>query len=447
VAWAATGYDRLTNQYFRPALLIIINNDSRDNVGYWCDVDQATQAVLENLDTSAWFDEQRHTWNRRGREINGARELLLCYYESLRVVFIPSGNAASTQVIFDQYQKLYAEIQAGAQQVQSRRRSVGVNPDIETLTLYTELAFQALSENLEGCVDFYDIMRQVTKLPQNIAEHLVNVLVKLKKRNPSEDHLLTNLIPYLAAVLTIEISANDGGQCTKAPFSPNSITDHAGTDPMQEDHLIAMCSEAFQNFHDRHWTCEAQINPSATRASLRRSGSDINLRGGSLVRCVNTLKGHREKGHQFPTTSTREGYRQLLGRFQSTFQHDDLVRDLKAEVRRLQSERDLPSIRQSLLERARATGLSQLKSNTTCYICFCRMPTHSLPCGHSFCDHCLQALNENPDREEEHVIILHTCPLHVGNSHRELIFRLKPRNAGVRILTLDGYVPHFSSRL
>lgn len=211
MSWAATGYDRLTNQHSRPALLIIINNDSRDNLTYWCDVDNATEAVLENLDASTWFDEQRSTWNRRGKEVNNARELLLCYYESLRVVFIPSREAVRTQVIFEQYRKLYAEIQAGAQQVQRRQRSAGVNPDIETLTLYTELAFQALSEDVEGPVDFYDIMRQVTKLPQNLTEHLVNVMVKLKKRHPSEDHLIRNLIPYLAAVLTIEMSGSDGG--------------------------------------------------------------------------------------------------------------------------------------------------------------------------------------------------------------------------------------------
>jgi hypothetical protein len=216
------------------------------------------------------------------------------------------------------------------------------------------------------------------------------------------------------------------------------ITDYASTDPTQEDHLISMCSEAFQDFHDRHWTCEARINQSAPRASHGRSGSGIELHGGSLVRCVNTLGGHREKGHQFPRISTRDGYRQLLGDFQSTFRRDELIQDLKLEVRRLQSNRDLPSIRLSLLELARVTGLSQLKSNMTCYICFCRMPTQSLPCGHSFCDHCLQALNENPDADEEHVIVLHNCPLHPCKWKKDLTLRLKPRNAGVRILTLDG---------
>lgn len=144
----------MTNQYFRPALLIVVNNDNRGNIEQWCDVDFATEAVLENLDASTWFDEQRSTWNRRGKDVNSARELLLCYYDDLRVVFIPSGEAVRAQVIFEQYQKVYAEIRANAQRVQRRRRSARVNPDIETLTLYTELAFQTLSENLDGTVDF-----------------------------------------------------------------------------------------------------------------------------------------------------------------------------------------------------------------------------------------------------------------------------------------------------
>ena len=202
----------MTNQYFRPALLVVVNNDHRDNIEQWCDIDFATEAVLENLDASTWFDDQKSTWNRRGKEINTARELLLCYYDDLRVAFIPSGEAVRTQVIFEQYQKVYAEIRAGAQRVQRRRRSAGVSPDIETFTLYTELAFQALSENLDGSVDFYDIMGQVTRLPQNLPEHLVNVLVKLKrKKSSSEQRLLSDLIPYLAAVLTLEISGSEIG--------------------------------------------------------------------------------------------------------------------------------------------------------------------------------------------------------------------------------------------
>jgi hypothetical protein len=213
----------MTNQYFRPALLVVVNNDNRDNIEQWCNIDFATEAVLENLDASTWFDEQKSTWNRRGKEVNTARELVLCYYDDLRVVFIPSGDAVRTQVIFEQYQKVYAEIRAGAQRVQRRRRSAGVNTDIETFTLYTELAFQALSENLDGNVDFYDIMRQVTRLPQNLPEHLVNVLVKLKRKSSSEQRLLSDLIPYLATVLTLEISGSRIGWSPMAVIARGSL--------------------------------------------------------------------------------------------------------------------------------------------------------------------------------------------------------------------------------
>lgn len=55
-------------------------------------------------------------------------------------------------------------------------------------------------------------MQRVTRLPQNLPEHLVNVLVKLKRRkSSSEQHLLSDLIPYLAAVLILEISGSEIG--------------------------------------------------------------------------------------------------------------------------------------------------------------------------------------------------------------------------------------------
>ena len=207
VNWAKTGYDHTTNQLSRPALFIVVNNDGRENMTQWCDVDFATEAVLQNLDSSPWYDEQRATWSRRGREVASARELLLCYYDSLRVVFIPSGSAVSAGTIFEQYQKLYQEIQTSAMNVQRRRQSSGIHSDVETLTLHTEIAFQALSENLEGMVDFHDITQQVSRLPESFTEHLINTLVRLRKSYDGwERVLLKDIVPYLAATLCLEVA-------------------------------------------------------------------------------------------------------------------------------------------------------------------------------------------------------------------------------------------------
>ena len=211
VNWARTGYDHTTNQLSRPALFIVVNNDVRDNITQWCDVDFATEAVLQNLDNSSWFDEQRAIWNQRGRTVLSPRELLLCYYDSLRVVFIPSGGSASAGTIFQQYQKLYNEILSSARNVQARRQSLRFYSDIETLTLQTEIAFQALTQNLEGTVDFYDITRQVTELPENLTEHLINTLVKLRKSyDGSERHLLRDILSYLAATISLEVTDLNG---------------------------------------------------------------------------------------------------------------------------------------------------------------------------------------------------------------------------------------------
>ncbi len=207
IDWAVTGYDRTTNQHFRPALFIVVNNDTSTNTTQFCDVGFATQAILANLDNSTWLDEHRSlvdTWASRGKEIRSARELLFCYFDSLRVIFIPSGDAVPSRTIFRQYQKLYEGVQTSAHNVLTRRHSSGINPNVETLTMHTTYAFQALSESLDGTVDFHDIMRQVTRLPHNYAEHLVNTLVNLKEfYDGFERHLIKSIVHYLAATLAV----------------------------------------------------------------------------------------------------------------------------------------------------------------------------------------------------------------------------------------------------
>ncbi len=91
-----------------------------------------------------------------------------------------------------------------------------------------------------------------------------------------------------------------------------------------------------------------------------------------------------------------------------------------------------------LVKTTAGTRLSQLKSNTTCYICFYRRPTAPLRCGHSFCGVCFRRLNQ--DGSEKHVVILRNCPLHREEDDQPLTVEFKPSNAGVRVLTLDGYV-------
>ena len=79
-------------------------------------------------------------------------------------------------------------------------------------------------------------------------------------------------------------------------------------------------------------------------------------------------------------------------------------------------------------------------SHTTCFSCLFEPPEHALSCGHVLCTSCLRAYGHPRGRT---VVEIEGCPMEQSNrrsrygSWRVL---LKPDAAGLRILTLDGYV-------
>ena len=79
-----------------------------------------------------------------------------------------------------------------------------------------------------------------------------------------------------------------------------------------------------------------------------------------------------------------------------------------------------------------------LRSNRTCLVCIRRSPEHSLPCGHSICDVCVQIFGQTSLRtEEEYTIPL--CPL--CGASKTLTVRLKPCTSSSRVLSIDGGGP------
>lgn len=83
-------------------------------------------------------------------------------------------------------------------------------------------------------------------------------------------------------------------------------------------------------------------------------------------------------------------------------------------------------------------GNDGLISNIVCFCCLFEFPIHSLLCGHTVCDACINAYGR-PVREN--VLSIGSCPIcgisrNSGRSKVEVV--RKPDNAGIRVLTLDG---------
>lgn len=84
-------------------------------------------------------------------------------------------------------------------------------------------------------------------------------------------------------------------------------------------------------------------------------------------------------------------------------------------------------------------------SHSACFCCLFEPPEHALPCGHILCTPCIKDYGQLRSKTE---VEIHGCPIESRVVHRYQTWRihLKPETAGVRILTLDGYVGVFNDQ-
>lgn len=202
------------------------------------------------------------------------------------------------------------------------------------------------------------------------------------------------------------------------------------------------CVTALEHFCDRYWPC-----------------SFVSRKGKA---CVNVKSSHTAKGHQ-----TAQGKIISSGRYESAFScfnfSDQWKTFLKDWLRKIETEfqdkrnaslpkKDAPM---TVNDRILAYDLhkkrmgrffgsfdgydaSNIVSLTTCCCCLMEVPEHPLQCGHVLCTGCIKAYGHQHD---SHSMIMKYCPLHSTQIFdRPWIIHFKPDYAGVRILTLDGFV-------
>ena len=78
------------------------------------------------------------------------------------------------------------------------------------------------------------------------------------------------------------------------------------------------------------------------------------------------------------------------------------------------------------------------KSNKACFACLQSVPDHALPCGHVFCEQCIKDFGRSSE-EQRYCVEVTQCVLCLSSwltAPQQI--RLKPKFAGVRVLTLDG---------
>jgi hypothetical protein len=80
----------------------------------------------------------------------------------------------------------------------------------------------------------------------------------------------------------------------------------------------------------------------------------------------------------------------------------------------------------------------RISSNKTCFTCLQVVPDHVMPCGHVYCSLCVQEFGQQSEWYERAWVMSGCVLCRARFLESPQLIRLKPRCAGVRILSLDG---------
>lgn len=317
--------------------------------------------------------------------------------------------------------------------------------DAEELQSYLQYAFDHFADTLNTPFDFVQASFTNSPIPLDFGGSILKLAINLMDvwQDQSNAHTLFEILFEELSNMVASCMMFDSARRKIKGMLCWSLSQkqlhNFGTGaveqifPMYMEHLDA----ALENFCDRHWPCE-----------YVSSGGE---------RCVNVRSGHGSKGHQL-----KNGKVFAVGEYYSSFSFESYHGEFRKMVyfrlkqllivlqqRTLRGEQTV----KAAMEIHRDCVMVQFyrrvepgnkiadlyNSHTACFCCLFEAPEHALPCGHILCTSCAEAYGH---RQGDTEIEMHGCPIEGSETSRIQPWRiiLKPKSAGIRVLTLDGQV-------
>lgn len=430
VQWAAAAIETSSNQPVLPHAIIALNASENDLDERWWDVRDSTEGILHDLgqtvNHNVTFKKWAQFWRERGKPINGLIDLILCYYSSIQIIRLP--GEGRPKLMGDQVGKLYNATLTACISARFARYQARMLLDVEDLNDYLQEAFNHYSNTLESPFDFVQASSRNSPIPPDFGGNILKLALEMMSILKPEQHTdarrIFSELSYMVASCIMLDSARHKNKGSADQILPKYI-----------NHL----DDALENFCDQHWPCEF-INP--------KTG----------VRCVNVRSGHTSKGHQ-----SADGRVFAAGNWVSKFSFQDhrsfrdsvyyclldLLRELTSQVQENgEAEEQVASrihqvmVLSNLFSHAKNSdetphSRSYLINNTACFCCLFEQAEHCLPCGHILCTACINTYGR--PRAANWVELLE-CPFlcHENRWTTSCVIHLKPKLAGVRLVTLDG---------
>jgi hypothetical protein len=192
------------------------------------------------------------------------------------------------------------------------------------------------------------------------------------------------------------------------------------------------CSKALKDFYDRNWPCDYTSDRINRCGNLKGSHGKYHqtkhadLEGGSWL-CSQTLEMVQES----VKTHLRQELVNLAPGFSIQGEESNSDQNYLHEVYR-SHKTNLDAFYGTWEEG------DLFKSHANCFSCLLESPEHVLPCGHILCTPCITGFGMSLGAG---FIRLDSCPLighRTGWNDSQYLTSIKPDQAGLRVLSLDG---------
>ncbi|KAM0328700.1 hypothetical protein ACHAQA_005113 [Verticillium albo-atrum] len=443
IDWAAEVLNASTNQPRLPHAVIVVNaSHARTKPEQW-DVDYATESLLESVSSAIPSERDAELvarlmkhWHLPEKPVRSVRDLLMCYYSSVRVVLVPDDDQLLK--LETQTKKLHAEIQSACEASMMAKKKARMLMNADELDELFQAAFDHFSHSLESPFDLIKAARKDVPIPRDFAGNVTKVAVTVRDvLGKSKAGMIT--VEEIFEPLSLMIASCVLLECTRSNWKGPALEffDKSYREP---------CENALQDFCKQFWPCEFEM-PGA--------------RGQESARCVNTLERH-QKGHQLKG-------RQLPGSYIAGFTFEELMPTWLDWIRywldhcqtyvlqnpRTREEDLVAQIHRHNLHRffERVGGSLAYFSHSVCLSCLRELPEHPLQCGHVLCTPCFKTYADLESRLQHGgggafggrrgQLTLSRCPLHSSQRTgfefvEQRHVAVKPDWAGVRLLCLDG---------
>ncbi|KAL6689739.1 acyl transferase/acyl hydrolase/lysophospholipase [Trichoderma pleuroticola] len=415
VEWADASINKSVNQPLRPHVIIVLNAVEMTADDKQWKSQYGTKKLLEDYKDSV------HKLRRlkeilltikASSPIGTTEDLLKHYYTSITVLKIP--HKGCYMQIDKQLMDLHKIISDKCTDSYTVKKEIRMLLNAERLPRYVNAAYDHFTQYLDEPFDFVTEARRHLPPPQDFGGHVLNFILFMYDQLETSKISIIGLFNRLSSPIASCIMLAAMRDKTQGTFS--SLLQDTYKTPL-EDAVSDFCYK---------WL----------RCSYKKEG----------ISCMNTQSSH-EKGHQ-----SRKGVIFARGSYISPFQYpksfEFWINEIQKAIKGLENtlhnaNKDegsvIPNIHRDIMKTFYNTvpSASNFRSQLTCVCCIGKIPEYVLPCGHIICKECVQLFG---DRKGQGLFNVHRCPIHPTPCHWKtpMQIELKPEEAGIRILCLDG---------